>query len=170
MYTNFIFVSVFLGYAIGSAPLFGYNHGAENHTQLQNLFRKSMILIAAASLTLTVLSIGAAYPLSLLYVGYDAKLLQMTVRGYIIYSFSFLFCGFNIFASSLFTALNNGLISALISFGRTLVFQLISILLLPALFGMDGIWWANVVAEILALGVSAAFLLTQRKKYRYAKF
>ena len=167
MYTNFIFVSVFIGYAIGSAPLFGYNHGAENHEQLHNLFKKSMILIAVSSLVLTALSIAGAYPLSALYVGYDDKLLQMTVHGYIIYSFSFLFCGFNIFGSSLFTALNNGLISALISFGRTLVFQLVAILLLPALFGMDGIWWANVVAEVLALAVSAAFILTKRKKYHY---
>ena len=167
MYTTFIFFSVFLGYAIGSAPLFGYNHGAENHAEMHNLFKKSMVLIAASSLILTALSIAAAYPLSRLYVGYDEKLMQMTVYGYIIYSFSFLFCGFNIFASSLFTALNNGLVSALISFGRTLVFQLIAILLLPALFGMNGIWWANVAAEISAFGLSAGFILTKRKKYHY---
>ena len=170
MYTNFIFVSVFIGYAIGSAPLFGYNHGAENHNELQGLFRKSLILMAGASLSLTALSVALAYPLSALYVGYDTELLKLTVRGYIIYSFSFLFCGFNIFASSLFTALNNGLISALVSFGRTLVFQLVAILLLPALFGMDGIWWANVAAEILALGVSTVFMVANRKKYHYAKF
>ena len=170
MYTNFIFVSVFIGYAIGSAPLFGYNHGAENHNELQGLFRKSLILMAGASLSLTALSVALAYPLSALYVGYDTELLKLTVRGYIIYSFSFLFCGFNIFASSLFTALNNGLISALVSFGRTLVFQLVAILLLPALFGMDGIWWANVAAEILALGVSTVFMVANRKRYHYAKF
>ena len=166
-YTGFIFVAVFLGYAIGSAPLFGFNHGAKNRSELHNLFGKSMRLIALAGVILTAVSIAVAYPVSLLYVGYDKSLFQMTVHGYIIYSISFLPCGFNIFASSLFTSLNNGLISAVISFGRTLVFQVLAIFLLPLLFGLDGIWFANVLAEFLALGVSIFFFVSQRKRYRY---
>ena len=166
-YTGFIFVAVFLGYAIGSAPLFGFNHGAKNRSELHNLFGKSMRLIALAGVILTAVSIAVAYPVSLLYVGYDKSLFQMTVHGYIIYSFSFLPCGFNIFASSLFTALNNGLISAVISFSRTLVFQVLAIFLLPLLFGLDGVWFANVLAEFLALGVSIFFFMSQRQKYRY---
>ena len=166
-YTGFIFVAVFLGYAIGSAPLFGFNHGAKNRSELHNLFRKSMRLITLAGVILTAVSIAVAYPVSLLYVGYDKSLFQMTVHGYIIYSFSFLPCGFNIFASSLFTALNNGLISAVISFSRTLVFQVLAIFLLPLLFGLDGVWFANVLAEFLALGVSIFFFMSQRQKYRY---
>lgn len=166
-YTGFIFVAVFLGYAIGSAPLFGFNHGAKNRSELHNLFGKSMRLIALAGVILTAVSIAVAYPVSLLYVGYDKSLFQMTVHGYIIYSFSFLPCGFNIFASSLFTALNNGLISAVISFSRTLVFQVLAIFLLPLLFGLEGVWFANVLAEFLALGVSIFFFMSQRQKYRY---
>ena len=166
-YTGFIFVAVFLGYAIGSAPLFGFNHGAKNCSELHNLFGKSMRLIALAGVILTAVSIAVAYPVSLLYVGYDKSLFQMTVHGYIIYSFSFLPCGFNIFASSLFTALNNGLISAVISFSRTLVFQVFAIFLLPLLFGLDGVWFANVLAEFLALGVSIFFFVSRKRKYRY---
>lgn len=166
-YTGFIFVAVFLGYAIGSAPLFGFNHGAKNRSELHNLFGKSMRLIALAGVILTAVSIAVAYPVSLLYVGYDKSLFQMTVHGYIIYSFSFLPCGFNIFASSLFTALNNGLISAVISFSRTLVFQVLAIFLLPLLFGLNGVWFANVLAEFLALGVSIFFFMSQKQKYRY---
>ena len=166
-YTGFIFVAVFLGYAIGSAPLFGFNHGAKNCSELHNLFGKSMRLIALAGVILTAVSIAVAYPVSLLYVGYDKSLFQMTVHGYIIYSFSFLPCGFNIFASSLFTALNNGLISAVISFSRTLVFQVLAIFLLPLLFGLDGVWFANVLAEFLALGVSIFFFVSRKRKYRY---
>ncbi len=166
-YTGFIFVAVFLGYAIGSAPLFGFNHGAKNRSELHNLFGKSMRLIALAGVILTAVSIAVAYPVSLLYVGYDKSLFQMTVHGYIIYSFSFLPCGFNIFASSLFTALNNGLISAVISFSRTLVFQVLAIFLLPLLFGLDGVWFANVLAEFLALGVSIFFFVSRKRKYRY---
>ena len=166
-YTGFIFVAVFLGYAIGSAPLFGFNHGAKNRSELHNLFGKSMRLIALAGVILTAVSIAVAYPVSLLYVGYDKSLFQMTVHGYIIYSFSFLPCGFNIFASSLFTALNNGLISAVISFSRTLVFQVFAIFLLPLLFGLDGVWFANVLAEFLALGVSIFFFVSRKRKYRY---
>ena len=167
MYTCFIFVSVFIGYSIGSAPLFGFHYGAKNDAELHNLFKKSLVLIALSSLALTLLAIGAAFPISKLYVGYDESLYKMTLHGYIIYSVSFLVCGFNIFGSSLFTALNNGLLSAIVSFSRTFFFQCIAILTLPLLLGLDGIWWANVVAEFSAMLVTAGILLAKRKKYHY---
>lgn len=167
MYTSFIFVAVFIGYSIGTAPLFGFNYGAKNRNELHNLFKKSLISIAAFSLILFGLSLICSYPFSALYVGYDEELLSMTHRGYLIYSATFLFCGFNIFASSLFTSLNNGLVSALISFGRTLVFQVIAIMLMPLVLKLDGVWAANVVAEILALSVSVGFMVWGKKKYNY---
>ncbi|MBQ6380527.1 MAG: MATE family efflux transporter [Clostridia bacterium] len=167
MYTAFMFVAVFIGYSIGSAPLFGYNFGAKNHEQLHNLFKKSMVIVGAASVVLTALAVGGANPICRLYVGYDKELLALSQRAYRIFSISLLCCGFNIFGSAFFTALNNGKVSAAISFSRTLVFQLIAIFTLPLLWGVDGVWFANDVAELAALAVTVTFFLTQRKKYKY---
>ena len=167
MYTCFIFVAIFIGYSIGSAPLFGYKFGENNRAQLHDLFRKSMVIIGIASLSLTALALVSAYPICRIYVGYDKELLALAHRGYMIFSISLVCCGFNIFASAFFTALNNGLVSATISFGRTMVFQLLAVLTLPLLFGIDGVWFANDVAELAALAVSITFFLTQRKKYGY---
>ena len=168
MYVNFIFVAVFLGYAIGSAPLVSYHYGADNREELQNLFRKSLRLIGGGGLIQLLLAQLIASPLAKIFVGYDAELMQMTVGGFRIISISFLIVGFNIFGSAFFTALNNGLVSAVISFSRTLVFQMSAILLLPILFGIGGIWGAVIVAEFLTLLVTAGFLTGRRKKYEYA--
>ena len=167
MYTAFIFVAVFVGYSIGSAPLFGYNLGAKNRDELHNLFKKSMVIIGTACVVLTALAVGGAHPICRLYVGYDAELLALSQRAYRIFSVSLLCCGFNIFASAFFTALGNGRVSAAISFSRTLLFQLIAVLALPLLMGVDGVWLANDVAELAALAVSITFFVTQRKKYGY---
>ncbi|MBR0415168.1 MAG: MATE family efflux transporter [Clostridia bacterium] len=167
MYTAFIFVAIFIGYSIGSAPLFGYNLGAKNRNELHNLFKKSMVIVGTTCVVLTALAILGAYPICKLYVGYDAELLALSHRAYKIFSVSLLCCGFNIFASAFFTALNNGRVSAAISFSRTLLFQLIAIFTLPLLMGVDGVWFANDVAELAALAVSITFFVTQRKKYGY---
>ncbi|MBR2590030.1 MAG: MATE family efflux transporter [Clostridia bacterium] len=167
MYTAFIFVAVFVGYSIGSAPLFGYNLGAQNRDQLHNLFKKSMVIVGTACVVLTALAVGGAHPICRLYVGYDAELLALSQRAYRIFSVSLLCCGFNIFASAFFTALGNGRVSAAISFSRTLLFQTLAVLTLPLLFGVDGVWFANDVAEVAALAVSIFFLIQQRKKYGY---
>ena len=167
MYVQFIFVAIFVGYAIGSAPIVGYHYGAENHAELRSMLTKSVKLMSAGGVILTVLAIVLAAPLARIFVGYDAELFEMTRHAFCLFAFSFLMAGFNIFTSSFFTALNNGAISAAISFLRTLVFQMLCVLLLPALFGLDGIWWAMTVAEVFALGLSILFLATQRKRYHY---
>lgn len=167
MYVNFIFIGAFLGYAIGSAPVIGYHYGAGNHTELQNLFRKSMLLIGVSSIAMTVLAIYAATFLANIFVSYDAALLQLTAHGFRLYALSFLLMGFNIFASSLFTALNNGVISAIISFVRTLLFEVSAVLLLPMLLDIDGIWLSVTVAELLAFVLSISFLVKERSQYQY---
>ena len=167
MYVQFIFVALFVGYAIGSAPIVGYHYGAENHAELRSMLTKSVRLKSAGGVILTVLAIVLAAPLARIFVGYDAELFEMTRHAFCLFAFSFLMAGFNIFTSSFFTALNNGVISAAISFLRTLVFQTLCVLLLPALFGLDGIWWAMTVAEVFALGLSILFLATQRERYHY---
>ena len=167
MYVQFIFVAIFVGYAIGSAPIVGYHYGAENHAELRSMLTKSIRLMSAGGVILTVLAIVLAAPLARIFVGYDAELFEMTRHAFCLFAFSFLMAGFNIFTSSFFTALNNGAISAAISFLRTLVFQTLCVLLLPALFGLNGIWWAMTVAEVFALGLSILFLATQRKRYHY---
>lgn len=167
MYINFIFTGVFFGYAVGSAPIIGYNYGASNHTELKNIFKKSLTMLSISSVVLTALSISLSLPLSKIFVGYDNELLRLTCRGFRIYSLSFLIMGFNIFASAFFTALNNGAISAAISFLRTLVFQIFPVLILPIVLGTDGIWFAIVVAELLALIISIVFIIKKRNIYHY---
>ncbi len=168
MYVNFVFLSAFIGYVVGSAPIVSYHYGAENHSELKNIRRKSIVLISMCSVGMLILSECLAVPFSKIFVGYDANLYDMTVRGFIIYSFSFLFAGLAIFGSSFFTALNNGLVSAIISFLRTLVFQVAAVLLLPLLLGgIDGIWLSIVVAEWMAAVLSVIFMISLRKKYHY---
>ena len=167
MYVNFTFISVYIGFAIGTAPVIGFNHGADNRTELKSLLRKCLILLAAFSTVMTVLAEIMARPLSTIFTGYDPQLLEMTVRGFRIYSISYLLTGFNMFSSSLFTALNNGFISAVLSFFRALVCQLAAILILPMLWELDGIWWSNVAAEVGALAVAAFFVIKYRKRYHY---
>ena len=167
MYVNFIFMSVFIGFVIGGAPIIGYNYGAGNNQELKNIFRKSLILIGIFSTVMTAAAILMARPLADVFVGYDPELTAMTTRGFIIYSLSFLLSGFNFFGSSLFTALNNGLISAVISFVRTLVCQIAAVLLLPIVFGLDGIWWSIVAAELGALALTVFCIVKFRGRYHY---
>lgn len=168
MYVNFIFIAIFLGYSIGSAPLVSYHYGAGNHDELKNLFQKSLRLIGIWGLMLFILAQLIARPLAAIFVGYDADLFSMTQNGFRIYCIAYLINGFNLYGSSFFTALNNGLISAAISFLRTLVFQLAAVLLLPLLLGINGIWSAVAVAELLTLGLTVTFFVRNRKKYHYA--
>lgn len=167
MYVNFIFLAIFIGYAIGSAPVVSYHLGAENHGELQSLLRKSVVLTGTVGVAMAGLAALASAPLSKIFVGYDPALYELTVRGFRLYAVSYLLCGFNIFASSFFTALNNGLASALISFLRTLVFQCAAVLILPVFLDMDGVWLAISVAETAALAVSLILLVRNRKAYRY---
>ena len=168
MYVNFVFSAIFIGYSTGAAPVIGYHYGAQNHAELKNLFRRSLVLVVISGVAMTVLAELLAQPLTHVFVGYDAGLYALTVRGFMLYSISFLVSGVNIFGSALFTALNNGLVSAAISFLRTLVFQVAAVLLLPLLLGIDGIWLAIVTAELLALAVTLVFLIVKRKQYHYA--
>jgi len=168
MYVNFMFLAVFIGFSIGSAPLIGFNHGADNRAELKNLFRKSLVILSVFSLLMTGAALALAYPLSAVFAGYDPQLMEMTARGFRIYSLSFLVCGFNIFGSSLFTALNNGLISAAISFLRTLVCQIGAVLILPVFLGLDGIWLSILAAELAALILTGCFTVKFRKRYHYA--
>lgn len=167
MYVNLIFLAAFIGYSIGTAPVVGFHFGAENHGELQSLLRKSMVIIGVCSVAMLFMGVALARPLSLLFVGYDPQLLELTTHGFYIFACSFLFAGFAIFSSGFFTALNNGLISAVISFLRTLVFQIAAVLLLPLVLGIDGIWLSIVVAEAMAVVVGGIFLVACRKKYHY---
>ena len=167
MYVNFVFVSIFIGFAIGSAPLIGFNYGADNPRELKNLLKKSLAILLVCSAAMLASALLLAEPLSNVFVGYDPALRDMTVRGFRIYALSFLLCGFCIFGSSLFTALNNGLISALISFVRTLICQIAAVMLLPLVFGLDGIWFSVVAAELAALVLTAFFVVKYRKRYGY---
>ena len=167
MYVNFIFAAIFIGYAIGSAPVVSYHYGAENSGELHSLLVKSAAINAAVGAIMTALALALAGPMSKIFVGYDQGLYELTVRGFRLYAVSFLLCGLNIFASSFFTALNNGLASAAISFLRTLVFQCAAVLILPVFLGVDGIWLAITVAETLALAVTTALLAGYRRVYRY---
>ncbi|MBQ2928088.1 MAG: MATE family efflux transporter [Oscillospiraceae bacterium] len=168
MYVNFIFISIYIGFSIGSAPLVGYNHGAQNHEELKGLLRRSLMILAGFAAGMTGAALWLARPLSAVFVGYDNGLMEMTVRGFRIYSLSFLLCGFNIYGSSFFTALNNGLISALISFLRTLLCQCAAVLLMPLIWGLDGIWWSVLASEVAALMLTGWFLVRNRKRYHYA--
>lgn len=169
MYVNFIFCAIFLGFSVGTAPLIGFNYGARNHGELQNLFRMSLKLIGTAGICLTILAIALSSPLAHLFVGYDADLYAMTSHGFKLYALAFLLNGFSIFGSSFFTALNNGAVSATISFLRTLVFQVAAILTLPILFGINGIWLSIFCAEILATIVTTTFYVRKAKDYHYIK-
>lgn len=167
MYVQFIFVSVFVGYAVGTAPIVGYNYGAADDKELKNIFKKSMTLILFAGIAMTALSLLSAKLLAGIFVGYDEELFLMTVRGFRLFALSFLICGVSIFASSFFTALNNGPVSAAISFMRTVVFQVAAVLILPVFFDLDGVWISIVVSEALSVIVSIVFFYSMRKKYRY---
>lgn len=167
MYVNMIFLAAFIGYSVGTAPVIGYHYGADNRDELKSLLKKSVRIIAVFAIVMLVLAIVLAYPLASIFVSYDAALMELTVHAFMIFSFSFLFAGFSIFGSSFFTALNNGLISAAISFLRTLVFQIAAVLILPLIFDIDGIWYSIVVAEVVSVIVTVIFLLAKRKKYGY---
>lgn len=168
MYVNFIFIAIFIGFSIGSSPIIGYHYGAENNDELKSLLKKSLMIIATISLALTVFAELLSSPLAKIFVSYDENLFAMTRDGYRLYTLSYLICGFNIWGSAFFTALNNGFMSATISFLRILVFQIVCLLLLPAIFDVNGIWISIVVAEFLAVSVTATLIIKNRKKYQYA--
>lgn len=167
MYMDFIFTAVFIGYAIGSAPIVSYHYGAGSHGELKSLFSKSLWLLGGAGVLLTLLAELLAGPLVKLFAGYDDGLFSMTVYGFRIYSLAFLIMGINIWGSAFFTALNDGIVSAAISFLRTFVFQCAILLILPMLFGLNGVWWAISAAELLSLAVTVIFFVGKRNKYRY---
>lgn len=168
MYVNLVFMAIYIGFVIGAAPLFGFHYGADNRPELKNLFRKSMVIISITAVAMAGLGIALAKPLAWIFVSYDRNLMDMTTRGMVLYSISFLLCGFNLFGSNMFTALNNGLVSAIISFVRTLLCQVAALLILPELWGLDGIWLAITAAELAALVVTVACFILFRKKYHYA--
>ena len=167
MYVSMIFQAIFIGYSVGTAPIVSYHYGAQNREELKSLLRKAIFIVAIAALCMFAAGELLAAPLSRLFVAYDEELLQMTTHAFAIFSFSFLFSGFAINGSSFFTALNDGLTSALISFLRTLVFQVAAVLLFPLLWGLDGIWFSIVAAEIMAVLATIFFLLKKQKKYGY---
>ena len=167
MYVNFLFTAMFWGYVVGSAPIISFQYGAGNTTELSSLLHKSLGIILAGSAMMFVSAEVFARPFSHLFVGYDAQLMELTLRGFWIFSFNFIFAGFAIFSASFFTALNNGWVSALLSFLRTCVYQVVSILVLPLFWDIDGIWISLIAAEILSTVTGAAFLVHYKKRYHY---
>lgn len=167
MYISFTFVAVFLGYSMGSAPVIGYHYGAQNHSELKSLFRKSNVIIIGASVLLSATAYVLAAPLAKLFVGDEPVLLEITHTAFRCYALSVLFSGFSIFGSSFFTALGNGFVSAAISFLRTLLFQVAAVLILPIFWELDGVWYSQFVAEILAMLVTIGFYRAKRSQYHY---
>ena len=167
MYVNMIFISVYLGYAVGVAPIISYHFGAKNSNELKGLLKKSVVIMGGFSLIMFALAQFLAKPMSIVFVGYDQGLMDMTQRALFLYAFSFLFSGVGIFGSSFFTAMNDGLVSALIAFMRTLIFQTGAVFIFPLLWGVDGIWLSVVLAEAMALLVTILFFIGNRRKYHY---
>ncbi len=167
MYVSMIFSAAFIGYSIGTAPVIGFNDGAQNHTELKGILKKSLKIIGIVGIAMVAAAECLAMPLARIFVGYDAELMELTVSGFRIFALSFVFMGYAIFCSSFFTALNDGLTSALISFLRTVVFQVAAVLLLPLVLGVDGVWFSIVVAELMAVIFSVLFMIIKRKKYHY---
>lgn len=167
MYVTLVFQSVFIGYSVGVAPVVSYHYGADHRDELHGLLRRSGLVIAVSAVLMFLAAMGSAGPLSTVFVGYDAELFALTLHAFSIYSFSFLFSGFAVFGSAFFTALNDGPTSALISFLRTLVFQIAAVLLFPLFWGVDGIWLSIVAAEVMAVAVAAALLFLKQKRYGY---
>ena len=167
-YVAFFFVAIYIGYSMGTAPIVSFHYGAENYDELKNLFRKGMGFIAVAALTMITLSQTLANVVAGIFVGYDAELTALTAHAFRIYSLAFLMSGFNIYGSDFFTALNNGKVSAAISFIRTILLEMSAVMLLPLAFGVDGVWIALPIAEALALIVTVQFLIRKRHMYHYA--
>ena len=167
MYISMIVISIFNGYSSGVVPVIGYHYGARNHDELKSLLKKSVVVVGLFSTSIFALSELLAYPIAKVYVGYDEELMRITTQGFFVYSFAFLFMGMSVFASSFFTALNNGTVSAMVAFLRTLVFETTAIILLPIVFGVDGIWGSIVLAELMAAVVGAGFIYRMRRRYCY---
>ena len=169
MYAAFLFVAVFVGYAVGSAPIVSYHYGAQNRGEVHNLYSMSLRLIGVVSVAMTVGAMFLIPYVARFFVGYDPTLLTLTTRAFRLYGLSFLVLGFNIYASSFFTALGDGVTSALISFLRTLLFQVAAVLILPELLGLDGIWLAVTAAELASLAVSMGFFRYKDRVFHYRK-
>ena len=167
MYVNLVFLALFIGYSIGTAPITGYNYGAKNHAELKNILKKSSVIIGIFAVCMLILAKVLSRPLAEIFVGYDKSLFNLTLQGFKIFSFAFLFSGVSIYGSSFFTALNNGLISALISFLRTLVLQISAVLILPLILGIDGIWISVVAAEFMSMLITITFIFKMKNKYHY---
>ena len=167
MYITFIFMSIYLGYASGSAPLISFQYGAKNHEELHNLVRKSIVLMLGMGMVITMTAELAAEPLLGAFVGYDKELFSLTLHGYRMYVLAFLLMGLNIWGAALFTALNNGLVSAAISFLRTFGFEMAAVLLLPLWLGIDGIWISIFVAELCTCFFTVYFVMRKREVYHY---
>ena len=167
MYVGFMFISIFIGYSIGVAPVIGYHYGAKNHKELTSLLKKSFVIIAVMSVSMFLLGEGLAVPMSQAYVGYSEKILEMTIHAFRLYSFVYLIVGFSIFGSAFFTALNNGLVSAILSFLRLFLLQALAVMILPIFMGLDGIWLSSVASEIIAIIITISFILAFRKRYNY---
>lgn len=167
MYVNMIFLAAFIGYSVGTAPVISYHYGAQNHKELKSLLKKSIVIISIFSISMFLLAEILSYPLSYIFVGYDNELMNMTLKGFLIFSFSFLFAGIAIFGSGFFTALNDGITSAIISFLRTLIFQVAAVLILPLIWKLDGIWISVVAAEVMAVIITVIYIFAKKKKYKY---
>lgn len=167
MYVGLIFYAIFIGYVSGMAPVIGYNYGAKCEDEIKSIFKKSIFVIAINSILMTILGILLARPLSLIFVSYNEELLNLTIHVLSIASISFLFSGISVFASGFFTSLNDGVTSACISFGRTFLFQIGLVILLPLFLKENGIWYSIIISEICAAIVSILFLIIKKKKYNY---
>lgn len=167
MYISIIFDNIYMGYSVGIAPIIGYHYGAQNHKALKELLKKSVVIISSSAVLMYIVSLKMAGPLCAVFLGYDKILLNITIHAFSIFRFAFLFSGYPIFGSAFFTALNNGVISMVISGMRTFLFQSASVILFPLIWGVDGIWLSLIIAEAMSAMLTFLLLVLNRKKYHY---
>ena len=167
MYVSLLFSAIFIGYEIACSPLMSFQNGAGNTCEKRSLFKKSMLIISVASVILFVIGESCAYPIAYIFTGYNQDLCDLTVMAFRMYACSFLFMGIAMYGSAFFTSLENGLISAIISFVRTLVCELGAVIILPYLFGAQAIWLSFVVAEIVAALLSGLLIVAFSRKYGF---
>ena len=167
MNVGFLFGSVFLGFAVGSAPLFTYKYEREDHDELHSLFIKSTISVVLMGFLLYGVACMIEGPFAAEFFGGDELLITMTEEAFALHSLSYMVMGLAVFASAFFTAIHDSRVSFLISFLRTLLFEVLAILLLPMLFDLNGVWAASLTSEVLTLLVTVGLLISKKEKYQY---
>lgn len=169
LYGQFLFTALYLGFSMGVAPVVSFNYGNQNHAQLKRIYKICIGFILGSSVFILGIALLFSEPIVGIFTGEENHTYELAVEGFFQFSFNYLFAGINIFASALFTSLSNGKISAIISFCRTFVFITVSIVLLPRVMGITGVWLSVPLAELVTLFISITYLKGQKEVYHYGR-